>query len=164
MPDVQYAYSQLADALGELKVSVDPTVLESYSRDASPFWLSTTSVSLVSLVAESLPTSVFIGGLSGEGVKGLYPNVALKLAEKRVMEAAETGAEVLATACLFCKHSLSEAASALNSLLQVLDVVELAQRALEAKLTAVEEASKPPELTPAEKLATSKRTQRCLTP
>jgi len=36
MPDVQLAYSQLADALGEQKVSADLAVLESYSRDASP--------------------------------------------------------------------------------------------------------------------------------
>ena len=91
---------------------------------------------------------------AGGGVKGLYPSVALKLAERRLMEAAETGAEVLATACPFCKHNLAEAASRLKLPLQVLDVVELAQKALEAKpVPAVEEAVKPPELTPAEKLA-----------
>ena len=59
-------------------------------------------------------------------------NPGLRLAQLRVKEALETGAEVLATACPFCLLTLEEAVKHLNAedRLQVLDIAEIAREAL----------------------------------
>jgi Fe-S oxidoreductase len=61
-------------------------------------------------------------------------NPAVRLAQMRVKEALEAGAQVLATACPFCLLTLDEAVKHLNAedRLQVLDIAELAAQALEA--------------------------------
>nr|MDO8099373.1 (Fe-S)-binding protein [Candidatus Njordarchaeota archaeon] len=45
---------------------------------------------------------------SGGGLRTTYPSIADTIGFKRLQEAYETGAEVLATACPFCKDQLSE--------------------------------------------------------
>jgi len=59
-------------------------------------------------------------------------NPGLRLAQLRVKEALETGAEVLATACPFCLLTLDEAVKHLNAddQIQVLDIAEIAVEAL----------------------------------
>jgi Fe-S oxidoreductase len=59
-------------------------------------------------------------------------NPAVRLAQMRVKEALEVGAQVLATACPFCLVTLDEAVKHLNAddRLQVLDIAELAAQAL----------------------------------
>ena len=59
-------------------------------------------------------------------------NPGLRLAQLRVKEALETGAEVLATACPFCLQTLDEAVKHLNAedKLRVMDVAELVAQAL----------------------------------
>nr|MDO8133092.1 (Fe-S)-binding protein [Candidatus Njordarchaeum guaymaensis] len=63
---------------------------------------------------------------AGGGVKSAFPEWSLEMACKRVQEAQETGAEVLSSACPFCKRNLSDAVKDTGSSLRVLDVVELA--------------------------------------
>jgi Fe-S oxidoreductase len=64
-------------------------------------------------------------------------NPSVRLAQMRVKEALEVGAQVLATACPFCLLTLDEAVKHLNAedRLQVLDVAELAAQALQAQGT-----------------------------
>jgi Fe-S oxidoreductase len=59
-------------------------------------------------------------------------NPSVRLAQMRVKEALEAGAQVLATACPFCLLTLDEAVKHLNAQdrLQVLDIAELAAQAL----------------------------------
>jgi Fe-S oxidoreductase len=59
-------------------------------------------------------------------------NPSIRLAQQRITEALETGAEVLATACPFCLLTLDEALKHLNAQdrLQVLDIAEIAALAL----------------------------------
>jgi len=59
-------------------------------------------------------------------------NPGLRLAQLRVKEALETGADVLATACPFCLLTLEEAVKHLNAedRIQVLDIAEIAREAL----------------------------------
>ena len=59
---------------------------------------------------------------AGGGVKSTFPDLALKIARDRIDEALETGANMLLSACPFCKLNLKQAA---NGELKVLDVVEL---------------------------------------
>lgn len=63
-------------------------------------------------------------------VEGTNPGT--RLAQLRVKEALETGAEVLATACPFCLLTLDEAVKHLNAeeKIRVLDVAEIAAQAL----------------------------------
>ncbi len=59
-------------------------------------------------------------------------NPGTRLAQQRVQEALETGAEILATACPFCLLTLDEAVKHLNAQdkIQVMDIAELAAQAL----------------------------------
>jgi Fe-S oxidoreductase len=59
-------------------------------------------------------------------------NPGLRLAQLRIKEALETGAEILATACPFCLLTLDEAVKHLNveNRIQVLDIAEIAVKAL----------------------------------
>jgi Fe-S oxidoreductase len=72
------------------------------------------------------------GGGGRMWLEGTNPSV--RLAQMRVKEALEVGAQVLATACPFCLLTLDEAVKHLNAedRLQVLDVAELAAQALVA--------------------------------
>jgi Fe-S oxidoreductase len=59
-------------------------------------------------------------------------NPGTRLAQQRVQEALDTGAEILATACPFCLLTLDEAVKHLNAQdrMQVLDIAEIAVQAL----------------------------------
>jgi len=59
-------------------------------------------------------------------------NPGTRLAQQRVQEALETGAEILATACPFCLLTLDEAVKHLNAQekIQVMDIAELAAQVL----------------------------------
>jgi Fe-S oxidoreductase len=59
-------------------------------------------------------------------------NPGLRLAQLRIKEALETGAEILATACPFCLLTLDEAVKHLNveNRIRVLDIAEIAVKAL----------------------------------
>jgi Fe-S oxidoreductase len=59
-------------------------------------------------------------------------NPGERLAQTRINEAIETGAEILATACPFCLLTLDEAVKLLNAedKLQVMDIAELVNQAL----------------------------------
>jgi Fe-S oxidoreductase len=59
-------------------------------------------------------------------------NPGTRLAQQRIQEALDTGAQVLATACPFCLATLDEAVKHLNAddKLQVMDIAELAAQAL----------------------------------
>jgi Fe-S oxidoreductase len=59
-------------------------------------------------------------------------NPGTRLAQQRIQEALDTGAQVLATACPFCLATLDEAVKHLNAedKLQVMDIAELAVQAL----------------------------------
>jgi Fe-S oxidoreductase len=59
-------------------------------------------------------------------------NPGTRLAQMRVKEALDTGAEVLATACPFCLLTLDEAVKHLNAedKIRVLDIAEIAAQAL----------------------------------
>jgi Fe-S oxidoreductase len=72
------------------------------------------------------------GGGGRMWLEGTNPSV--RLAQMRVKEALEAGAQVLATACPFCLLTLDEAVKHLNAedRIQVLDVAELAAQALQA--------------------------------
>jgi heterodisulfide reductase subunit D len=63
---------------------------------------------------------------AGGGVKSAFPDWSLEMARSRVREAVETGADILTSACPFCKRNLSDAVKDTASSLKVLDVVELA--------------------------------------
>jgi Fe-S oxidoreductase len=59
-------------------------------------------------------------------------NPSTRLAQQRIQEALDTGAQILATACPFCLLTLEEALKHLNAedRLRVLDVAEIAAQAL----------------------------------
>ncbi|HEX9616484.1 MAG TPA: (Fe-S)-binding protein [Anaerolineales bacterium] len=59
-------------------------------------------------------------------------NPGTRLAQQRVQEALDTGAEILATACPFCLLTLDEAVKHLNAQdrIQVMDIAEIAVQAL----------------------------------
>ncbi|MHA1731250.1 MAG: (Fe-S)-binding protein [Promethearchaeota archaeon] len=60
---------------------------------------------------------------AGGGVKGQFPDLAVKIATDRVREARETGATTIVTACPFCERNLSDGLG--DSGLEVLDIVDL---------------------------------------
>jgi Fe-S oxidoreductase len=70
------------------------------------------------------------GGGGRMWLEGTNPSV--RLAQMRVKEALETGAEILATACPFCLLTLEEAVKHLNAedKIRVLDVAEIVEQAL----------------------------------
>ncbi|MCK4692042.1 MAG: (Fe-S)-binding protein [Anaerolineales bacterium] len=70
------------------------------------------------------------GGGGRMWLEGTNPGV--RLAQTRIKEAIETGAEILATACPFCLLTLDEALKLLNAedKLQVMDIAELVDQAL----------------------------------
>lgn len=43
---------------------------------------------------------------AGGGVKAAYPHIAEKIAQNRIEQALDTGAEILCTTCPFCKYNL----------------------------------------------------------
>jgi heterodisulfide reductase subunit D len=62
---------------------------------------------------------------AGAGVKTANPQVSVEIAKRRVEEAAQTGAELLVSACPFCEQNLKEAARSIRNEIRVMDVAEL---------------------------------------
>lgn len=62
---------------------------------------------------------------AGGGVKSAYPEIASQLSKNRINQAKNTGADVLITACPFCKLNLS------NDEIEVLDLTEFVLRCLD---------------------------------
>jgi heterodisulfide reductase subunit D len=67
---------------------------------------------------------------AGAGVKTAYPDFAAWVAEQRIDEAKETGAEALVTACPFCEGNLSDTAQAIEAGMDVYDVTDLLLKSL----------------------------------
>lgn len=63
---------------------------------------------------------------SGGGVKSAYPEIALKLGQKRIKEALSTDTDVLITSCSFCLTNLHDACENMEKKgLPVMDLSEL---------------------------------------
>jgi heterodisulfide reductase subunit D len=62
---------------------------------------------------------------AGGGVRAGYKELSDKMADTRIKEAEETGAEVLTSACPFCTFALREAAERNGLKIRVLDLPEL---------------------------------------
>ncbi len=67
---------------------------------------------------------------AGGGLRGAFPDISMSIAKERVQEAESTGAKILTSACPFCKINLRDGVSQLNSPLEMIDIVELASRAI----------------------------------
>jgi len=65
----------------------------------------------------------------GAGVKTAYPEVSMKAAVRRIIEAEKTGADVLVTTCPFCVQTLRTAAQSIGSRMEVLELSVLLDRA-----------------------------------
>ena len=68
---------------------------------------------------------------AGAGCKSAYPDFALFASNERVEEAEATGAEVLVSACPFCKTSLQDALKTRENPMNFLDLTQLVLRSLE---------------------------------
>lgn len=66
---------------------------------------------------------------AGGGVKSGFPDLALEIAIDRIKEAEEIGADILTTCCPFCYNNLKDAVKEINSNLEVVDLLELVNRA-----------------------------------
>lgn len=67
---------------------------------------------------------------AGGGVKAGIPDLALGVAESRVKDAVSTDADILSSACPFCKRNLSDGRDSLKVDLVVEDVIEMVAEAL----------------------------------
>jgi Fe-S oxidoreductase len=68
---------------------------------------------------------------AGGGVKSAFPDFALKTAKTRIEEAEDTNAEIISSACPFCKTNLVEAITERDSKLKFYDLSEIILMALE---------------------------------
>jgi Fe-S oxidoreductase len=62
---------------------------------------------------------------AGAGLKTANPKLALEIAQRRINEACDTGAQILVTACPFCEQNLSEAARLSDRKIVVKDISEI---------------------------------------
>ncbi len=62
---------------------------------------------------------------AGGGVKSAYPEIANKLAQKRIDDALETDADILVTSCSFCLVNLQEASGNPKPKIKVMDLSEI---------------------------------------
>jgi len=67
---------------------------------------------------------------SGGGAKSAYPDFAIATSVERIKEAEATGASILTTACPWCEANLRDGIDASQSKLKVMDVIELAEKAM----------------------------------
>jgi len=67
---------------------------------------------------------------AGGGAIDAYPDFALWAALERIDEAKSTGADVLVTACPWCKRNFTDALKENNSTLKLYDIAELVEQAL----------------------------------
>lgn len=62
---------------------------------------------------------------AGGGVKSGYPKYALEIAKIRVQEAIDSGAEILATSCVFCKYNFLDAVKAMNAKIEIMNIEDI---------------------------------------
>ena len=68
---------------------------------------------------------------AGGGVKETYPEFSEFTAANRLEEARSTGAEALVSSCPWCKSNFTQAVDGSEDSLEILDVIDLVQRAME---------------------------------
>ena len=76
------------------------------------------------------PNAACCGG--GGNLEAVEPTLVNRVAEARVAQAAETGAEVVASACQQCKRTLFSAARRTKTRVRALDITELVWNAMQA--------------------------------
>ena len=69
---------------------------------------------------------------AGRGTKEAYPDLANSSAKHRLEEVKEVGAEVLASACPWCKENFSQAVKENGDNVQVMDISEVIAAAMKA--------------------------------
>jgi heterodisulfide reductase subunit D len=69
---------------------------------------------------------------AGGGVKTAFPELADKISGLRVADAEAVGCEILSTSCPFCYQSLKSAISSRGSRVEMVDLMELLWRSLQA--------------------------------
>ncbi|MBD3211129.1 MAG: hypothetical protein GF311_00860 [Candidatus Lokiarchaeota archaeon] len=62
---------------------------------------------------------------AGGGFKAGFPQESLEVAKIRIKEAIKTGAEIIATSCVFCKNHLSSAIQKMNKEIKVLNIEDI---------------------------------------
>jgi glycolate oxidase len=62
---------------------------------------------------------------AGGGLKGIDPVMALEIGGDKVIEAAETGAKTIVSACPSCKININDAIKAAGSDMKAIDITEL---------------------------------------
>jgi heterodisulfide reductase subunit D len=62
---------------------------------------------------------------AGGGFKAHFPDEALKIAKLRVREALDDGAEIISTACVFCKNNLNLAIKDIDKEIRVLNIEDI---------------------------------------
>ena len=67
---------------------------------------------------------------AGAGVMEAYPDFAIWTAKERILEAKETGAKAIVTACPWCERNFKDAIKEMGGDLKVYDVVELLGQAV----------------------------------
>ena len=85
-------------------------------------------VTLVEMV-ENRDTSHCCGG--GGNLESHNAGLANQVAQRRVQQAADTGAKVIVSACQQCERTLSNAARASRTRIRVMDIGEVVLKALE---------------------------------
>jgi heterodisulfide reductase subunit D len=68
----------------------------------------------------------------GGNLEAVEPALVNRVAEARIAQAGETGAEVVASACQQCKRTLASAARRTKTRVRALDVAELVWEAMQA--------------------------------
>jgi heterodisulfide reductase subunit D len=76
------------------------------------------------------PNAACCGG--GGNLEAIEPTLVNRVAEARMVQAAETGAEVVASACQQCKRTLFSAARRTKTRVRALDITELVWDAMQA--------------------------------
>ncbi|TXT65245.1 MAG: CoB--CoM heterodisulfide reductase iron-sulfur subunit D [Promethearchaeota archaeon] len=62
---------------------------------------------------------------AGGGFKAGFPEDSLEIAKIRIKEALKTGAEIIATSCVFCKNQLNLAIQKMNKEIKVLNIEDI---------------------------------------
>lgn len=74
-------------------------------------------------LAHNRKESLCCGG--GGGLRATYPDMAQKIAERRVKEAKYSGAEILVTSCPFCVNNLRKGEETAKTGIKIMDIAEL---------------------------------------
>jgi len=72
---------------------------------------------------------------AGAGVKSGYPVDAVNMAKIRLQEAVDTGADILATSCVFCKYNFLDAKKEMDTNIEILNIEDLVIDLIEPVVT-----------------------------